>query len=128
MGRPKHSDTYLKQFGWNDDDSTGTSFVYYGGRYEKEDGTTVLLADSSVTIASGTNYIELTYSTGAVSSNQSGFTAGIGTKKLWVAVSNGSAITSVTDYRATDKQISSGGESGGITSVMDDIAFWALSN
>jgi hypothetical protein len=68
------------------------------GVYVRNDGTYGTTIDTDVTISAGTNYIELNFLTGAITTNQTGFTAG--RMRLWVAVSNGSSITSVVDWRS----------------------------
>jgi hypothetical protein len=103
-------DTYLTGLGFNQSATTGTSFAYFGGRYEKSDGTSVTVNDGTVAISSGTNYVELNYDTGAITSNQSGFTAG--RKKLWQVISDGTRASVITDYRARATQPGASGSTG----------------
>lgn len=116
-------DVNLRQFGWNKALSTGTVFRLWGGTYQKNDGTYVQAVDQNVTIASGTNYVELDFTTGVVSSNQVGFTSG--RMRLWIAISNGTTITGKpTDWRARQQQ--SAASPGATTSSTDEVMFFAL--
>lgn len=91
-------DPDVRRFDYDPVNSDGLNFAFFGGRYEDLNGVSHYVSDGTVAIASGTNYIELDYATGVVSSNQVGFTDG--RLKLWVAASDGLAIVgNPTDFR-----------------------------
>lgn len=76
--------------------TSGLTFGYYGG-IMLVDGVLTSISDGTVALtASQTNYVEATRA-GVVSANTSGFTAG--RIPLYTAVTSGSAITTLTDYR-----------------------------
>lgn len=70
---------------------------YYGGNAWVNGGR-VTIADGTVALtASSTNYIEASASTGAVSANTTGFTAGA--LALYTATTNGTTVTAYSDKR-----------------------------
>lgn len=76
---------------------SGLTWGYYGG-YLFANGTAVLIANGTLTLAASTNnYIELNQLTGAITSNVTGFTAG--RVPLYLAVTGASTVTGYTDYR-----------------------------
>jgi hypothetical protein len=89
--------------------SAGVTFGYYGGTVSIS-GTPTQIANGEVTLAaSATNYVEADPATGAVSVNQTGFTAG--RTALHQIVTVGSTVSSHADLRVL------GGGSGGSGTV-----------
>ncbi|WP_233343627.1 hypothetical protein [Burkholderia cepacia] len=79
--------------------SAGLVWAYYGGRYVDNTGTAHAISNSALTVtASATTYIMANPTTGAVTSNTSGFTAGL--IPLYSVVANASQVTSWLDYRS----------------------------
>jgi hypothetical protein len=77
---------------------SGLTWGYYGGNVMVA-GVSTAIANGTFTLTgSTTNYIEAEPSTGAVSSNTSGFTAG--RVKLYSVVTGVATVTSYTDFRA----------------------------
>lgn len=84
-------------FGKKHTTTSGLTFGYYGGVLIV-DGVLTSIADGTLALtASVTNYIEATRA-GVLSKNSTGFTAG--QIPLFTAATSGSAITTLTDYRA----------------------------
>lgn len=84
-------------FGRRSSTTTGLTWGYYGGRFTKDDGTNIAIANGTVALTgSQTNYIEAD-TAGAISSNTSAFTAG--RIPLYTVVAGASTVTSYTDNR-----------------------------
>lgn len=78
--------------------TAGLSWGYYGGTL-LSGGTLTAIPNGTVSLAaSSTNYVEADATTGAVSANATGFTAG--KVPLYQIVTGGSGVTSYTDRRA----------------------------
>jgi hypothetical protein len=89
--------------------SGGLTWGYYGGT-AMIGGTPTPIANGTITLAaSATNYVEAEPSTGAVSSNTTGFTAG--RTRLYQVVTGASTVSSYTDLRTS----ATGGGGGGGT-------------
>lgn len=89
-------------FGVDHANTSGLVFGFYGARrivngvlQETARGTILLTAEA-------TNYIEYVDSTGVVSKNTSGFSAN--QEPMYVAVTNASGITTLTDHRPTTRR------------------------
>lgn len=77
--------------------TSGLTWGYYGGNV-LVNGVVTQIANGTLSLAaSTTNYIEANPTTGAVSSNTSGFTAG--RVPLYTAVTGSATVTSYTDHR-----------------------------
>lgn len=77
--------------------SAGLTWGYFGG-YISVSGSPVAVANGTVALtASATNYIEADKTSGAVSANSTGFTAG--RLALYTVVAGASTVTSYTDQR-----------------------------
>lgn len=84
-------------FGRRASTTSGLTLGYYGG-YMMVDGVLTSIANGTTLLAaSQTNYVEATRA-GVVSDNTTGFTAG--QIPLYTCVTDGSSITSYTDYRS----------------------------
>jgi hypothetical protein len=83
-------------FGWNQPNSSGLTFAYYGGSLYNAGSLVAVAAGTLALPASSTSYVEMT-TAGAVSANTSGFTAG--QIPLATVVTSATAITSVADAR-----------------------------
>lgn len=85
-------------FGRRATTTTGLTWGYYGGRYRKDDGTFMLIANGTLLLTgSTTNYVEVDKTTGAVTTNTTAFT--VGACPLYEIVTGASTITSYLDYR-----------------------------
>lgn len=77
--------------------TTGLVFGYYGGIIEVAGVQTSIAAGTVTLTASQTNYVQALPTTGVVSANTSGFTAGY--IPLHIIATGSSTITTITDYR-----------------------------
>ena len=85
-------------FGRRASTSSGLTWGYFGGNFVKSDGTMTQIANGTLALtASTTNYVEAEPTTGAVSSNTTGFTAG--SIPLYTVITGASTVTSYTDHR-----------------------------
>ncbi|MGR3905828.1 hypothetical protein Q3A80_02195 [Burkholderia sp. SR8] len=79
--------------------SGGLTWGYYGGRFVDNTGTPHAIANGTITLgASTTTYVMANPTTGAVTSNTTGFTAGL--VPLYSIVTGASTVTSYLDYRS----------------------------
>jgi hypothetical protein len=95
-------------FGRHASACSGLTWGYYGGQF----GSNAIANGTLALTASATNYVQANPSTGAVTSNTSGFTTGY--TQLYTIVTGATTVTSYTDLRQA------GGGSGGsgtVTSV-----------
>jgi hypothetical protein len=76
---------------------SGLNFAYFGGNVHNDNVVTTTVDGTVALTDTTTNYIEVNISTGAVTANTSGFTAG--RIPLFTAVTSGGSITVVTDKR-----------------------------
>ena len=84
-------------YGRRQSTSSGLTWGYYGGNV-LVNGVLTQIANATLTLtASATNYIEADPTTGAVSSNATGFTAG--RMPLYTVVTGSASVTSYTDHR-----------------------------
>lgn len=84
-------------YGRRQSTSSGLTWGYYGGNVLVS-GVVTQIANGTLTLTgSSTNYIMAIPSSGAVSSNTTGFVAGL--TPLYSAVTNTTGVTSYTDYR-----------------------------
>lgn len=84
-------------FQYDEDASADLDFAYNAGRVRNAVGTVTLVSAGTIALsASSTNYIEVSTS-GVVSKNTTAFDAA--KKPLYAVVTDGSSVTSVTDYR-----------------------------
>lgn len=84
-------------FGRRNSTTTLLTWGYYGGPMVVDGALTVIANGTVALTASATNYIEATRA-GVVSKNTTAFTPG--SIPLYTAVTNGTTVTSYTDYRA----------------------------
>lgn len=84
-------------YGRRQSSSSGLTWGYYGGNVLVNGTLTQIVNGTLLLTASTTNYVEANPSTGAVSSNTSGFTAG--RTPLYAVVTGSAGVTSYTDYR-----------------------------
>lgn len=85
----------------------GLTWAYYGGNFVDSTGTNHAIANGTITLgASTTTYIMANPTTGAVTSNTTGFTAGL--VPLYSVVTNASQITSWLDYRSYQPSVTGG--------------------
>lgn len=82
-------------FGRRASTTTGLTWGYYGG-YLSVSGTPTAIANGTIALGSGTNYIEST-TAGSVSKNGTAFTSG--RIPLYVVVCGTATVTSYTDSR-----------------------------
>lgn len=79
--------------------TAGLTWGYYGGMALVGE-TPIAIANGTLSlVASTTNYVEASASTGAVSVNTSGFSAGA--RRLYTVVTGSATVTSYTDHRTT---------------------------
>ena len=78
--------------------TSGLTWGYYGGRVRVAGVSTSIANGTRTLSASTTNYVEADATTGAVSHNTTGFTAG--RIPLYSVVTGASTVTSYTDHRA----------------------------
>jgi hypothetical protein len=91
---------------------SGLTWGYYGGNFQSG-GTNNAVANGTLTLAaSTTNYVQANPSTGAITSNTTGFTSGY--VQLYTIVTGATTVTSYTDLR---QAIGAAGASGTVTSV-----------
>lgn len=90
-------------YGRNANTCNGLIWGFYGGYANTTNGLTSV-SNNTVTLANGaTNYLEANPTTGAVTVNSTGFTAG--RTPLYQIVTSGGAVTSYTDMRITSHRI-----------------------
>jgi hypothetical protein len=82
--------------------SAALTWGFYGGVFRKNDNALATVANGTVALtANVTNYVEAHPTTGAVTVNSSGFTAG--SLALYSVVAGAATVTSYTDFRAAYK-------------------------
>ncbi|PFH29153.1 hypothetical protein BX604_2925 [Burkholderia sp. JKS000303] len=87
--------------------TNGLTWGYFGGTFVNNAGTANSVANGTVTLtASTTNYLMANPSTGAVTSNTTGFTAGL--VPLYSIVTGTTGVTSYLDYRSYQPSITGG--------------------
>ncbi|MDN7993087.1 hypothetical protein QZM97_23720 [Burkholderia orbicola] len=87
--------------------SFGLTWAYYGGYWTNSAGTSTLISNGTVSCtASATTYIMGNPTTGAVTSNTTGFTAGL--IPLYSVVSSATQVTSWLDYRSYQPSVTGG--------------------
>jgi hypothetical protein len=94
--------------------ATALNFIYDGGLLNTPSGPVTVNAGTIALTASSTNYVQVN-SAGTVNTNTSSFTAG--QYPIAIAVTSGSAITSVTDQRPLASVLQPGGISATITTA-----------
>jgi len=92
-------------FGRKASTTSGLTWGYFGGVIYLDGVATTISDGTTLLAASTTNYVERTRA-GVVSDNTTGFTAG--SIPLYTVVTGGSTISSYTDYRQFDVQLSRG--------------------
>lgn len=76
----------------------GLTFNYYGGNYQKADGTQGTIADGSIALSDGsTNYVYFDLTTELVAKNTTGFTTG--NFPIATVITASGVITSITNKR-----------------------------
>jgi hypothetical protein len=76
---------------------SGLNFAYFGGNVHNDNVVTTTVDGTVLLTNAATNYVEVNISTGAVTANTSGFTAG--RIPLFTVVTSGGSISTVTDKR-----------------------------
>lgn len=96
--------------------TNGLTWGYYGGNYVDSSATIHAIANGTVSLtASSTNYLFADPTTGAVSSNTTGYTAG--KIPLYSIVTGSTTVTSYTDVRSYQPSATASAGSGTVTSV-----------
>lgn len=92
-------------FGRHASATAALTWAYYGGSFLADDGSILTIANGTLALTAGqTNYVEADPTTGAVSANTAGFTAGA--IPLYQIVAGAATVTSYTDKRVFSMQAS----------------------